>query len=323
MPFHCETCGKCYPQKRNLTRHIHEKHEKIEYWNCVIKGCTSMFIHSSLAKHVNIHHGNDKVTARKCAINATRGDQPPVSSYYEDISEDGSILDLIAEADNIPYDQYFDNCVSSFDLNGLHRDEQTKNAGSKIDYKMDSVADDDTGYNFDDYLDVAEEVAISVDEARDDSTGGGSVSVTSEPKNAEEVVISVDEALDDSNGSDSVSVNSEPKMKVVIMVIILEKIMILVIFVMILFLRKQGDSDFSDNDDGQGGDDGHGIDTSDTEDSDVILISDTDEQAVAILDETVLIQTYIITIKKRTRYINGGVMDAQVQVERGYYQHNE
>ena len=291
----------------------------IEYWNCVIKGCTSKFIRrSSLAKHVNIHHGYDKVTAREYAINATRGDQPPVSSYYEDISEDDSILDLIAEADNIPYDQNFDNCVSSFDLNGLHRDEQTQNAGYKIDYKMDSVADDDTGYNFDDYLDVSEEVAISVDEARDDSTGGDSVSVNSEPKNAEEVAISVDEARDDSTGSDSVSVNSEPKnessynwdnsgedndLSDICDDIILED--------------EPGDCDFSDNDDG------HGSDTSDTGDSDVILMSNTDEQAVAILDKTVLIQTYVITVRKRIRYINGGVMDTQVQVEREYYQHNE
>ena len=312
--------------RRGTLRGISRRNmKKIEYWNCVIKGCTSKCIRrSSLAKHVNIHHGYNKVTARECAINATRGDQPPVSSYYEDISEDDSILDLIAEADNIPYDQNFDNSVSSFDLNGLHRDEQTQNAGNKIDYKMDSVADDDTGYNFDDYLDVSEEVTVSVDEARDDSTGGDSVSVNSEPKNAEEVAISVDEARDDSTGSDSVSVNSEPKnessyngdnsgedndLSDICDEIILED--------------EPGDSDFSDNDDGQEGDDSHGSDTSDTGDSDVILISDTDEQAVAILDETVVIQTYVITVRKRTRYINGGVMDSQVQVEREYYQHNE
>ena len=170
----------------------------------------------------------------------------------------------------------------------MHRDEQTQNSGNRIDYKMDSVADDDTGYNFDDYLDVAEEVVISVDEARDNSTGGVSVSVHSEPKN--ESSYNGDNSGEDNEFSDICDD------------IILEDV--------------PGDSDFSDNDDGQGGDDGHGSDTSDTEDSDVILISDTDEQAVAILDETVLIQTYVITVRNRTRYINGGLINAQVQVER-------
>ena len=79
----------------------------------------------------------------------------------------------------------------------------------------------------------------------------------------------------------------------------------------------------SDNDDGQGGDDVHDSDMSDTVDSNVILISDTDEQAVAIPDEKVLVQTYVITVRKRTRYINGGVIDTKVQIERDYYQHNE
>ena len=180
-----------------------------------------------------------------------------MSSYYEDISEDDSILDLIAEADNIPYDQNFDNCVSSFDLNGLHRDEQTQNAGSKIDYKMDSVADEDTGYYFDDYLDVAEEVAISVDEARDDSTGGDSVSVNSESKNERSY-----------NGDDS---GEDNVLSDICDDIILED--------------EPGDSDFSDNDDCQAGDNGHGSDTSDTEDSD-------SDQLVS--DQLVMIQLVVI-----------------------------
>ena len=143
------------------------------------------------------------------------------------------------------------------------------------------------------YLDVSEEVAVSVDEARNDSNGGDSVSVNSEPKN--ESSYNGDNSGEDNDLSDicdDIILEDEP-----------------------------GDSDFSDNDDGQEGDDAHGRDTSDSGDSNVILISDTDKRAVAILDETVVIQTFVITVRKRTRYINGGMMDSQVQVEIEYYQH--
>ena len=36
MPVHkCDTCGQSYGYKRNLKRHMNEKHADIEHWNCV------------------------------------------------------------------------------------------------------------------------------------------------------------------------------------------------------------------------------------------------------------------------------------------------
>ena len=72
-----------------------------------------------------LFHGYDKFTSRECAINAIRGDRQIQPNYYEDISEDDPILDIIAEADSASYSSDEDYFINNFDTewceyDGLH-----------------------------------------------------------------------------------------------------------------------------------------------------------------------------------------------------------
>lgn len=116
MPFLCEVCAKEYKYKRNLIRHQSEHHSDTEHWNCTVEECHAKFIRRGyLSKHLVICHGYDSVTARKCALNAVRGDyQRP--AYYETVSDDDSILDLLAETDGTMANQVFNEAMAQFNL---------------------------------------------------------------------------------------------------------------------------------------------------------------------------------------------------------------
>ena len=60
-----------------------------------------------------------------------------------------------------------------------------------------------------------------------------------------------------------------------------------------------------------------------SENDDVIIVSDDDEGTVAIPNETVLLETFVVTVRKRTRFINGGVTDISVSCEKEYYRDKE
>ena len=139
MPFQCDLCPKSYRYKRNLTRHITEHHsEEREHWNCVVLDCHAKFIRRSyLSKHLTICHGYDSVTARECALNATRGDYR-APTYYDVVSDDDSILDLLAEADGTALDQSFDERIERFNLGQFSPVPQNKGAKCNI---RDDVSD--------------------------------------------------------------------------------------------------------------------------------------------------------------------------------------
>ena len=99
----CDTCGRVYTLKRNLVRHVTEKHSIIEYWNCTKFGCPAKFIRCGyLSKHLGKKHGFDKLTTSMKAVGAPRGDrQERYEPELEDISEDESILDLLNDIDEL------------------------------------------------------------------------------------------------------------------------------------------------------------------------------------------------------------------------------
>ena len=72
----CDTCGKIYSLKRNLVRHVKEKHTVIEYWNYTEFGYSAKFIRRGyLSKHLGKHHDFDRLTASEKAVGAPRGDR--------------------------------------------------------------------------------------------------------------------------------------------------------------------------------------------------------------------------------------------------------
>ena len=67
MPCSCDTCGNKYKYKRNVARHINEKHGHSEHWNCVELGSESKCIRRSymyLVKHLILKHGYSSLNAR-------------------------------------------------------------------------------------------------------------------------------------------------------------------------------------------------------------------------------------------------------------------
>ncbi|CAG2208915.1 unnamed protein product [Mytilus edulis] len=104
--FQCDTCQREYKYKKNLSRHMMEKHHPdYEHWNCSM--CKRKFIRREyLFRHLQKIHGLDKVTSIKLAMDSTRGDTNQQSSYYEDInvnnneSQDDNIGQLLKESDS-------------------------------------------------------------------------------------------------------------------------------------------------------------------------------------------------------------------------------
>ena len=114
----CDICRKSYKHKKNLTRHTKEKHRNLEHWLCEMNGCSSSFVRRSyLTRHLILCHKRDGVSARRAALHAPRGDDHP-HGYYEDISDDDSVLDVLQEL--IGADQMKSNAVmDAFDINAF------------------------------------------------------------------------------------------------------------------------------------------------------------------------------------------------------------
>ena len=300
MPFKC-TCGKEYLYNRNLKRHVKEKHCQSEYWNCVINGCTSKFIRRSyLAKHLNIFHNYDRVTSRECAINATRGDVRVESQYYEDISEDDSILDLLAEADVMESQESVEDFISNVELQEFSSEEEVSDeviSGGKVDaansvFEGETEAADKCDYSEEIYSENAENYPVDIDSV--DPVDLDSVDPVDTNGTAGDSHESVHESEYDSDKS-SVSDNSEK------------------------FGDNSGFSDYDMEEISLCGD----IPDNVSENDDVIIDSDDDEGTVAIPNKTVLLETFVVTVRKRTRFINGGVTDISVSCEKEYYRDKE
>ena len=117
MPAYvCEVSTRSYRYKRNLKRHKNEKHSNLEYWNCIEVNCRAKFIRRSyLSKHIISIHGYTSLRGREMACRAPRGDRVQ-QTYYEDISEDDSVFDLIDDMERL---RSQDERTADFELNHL------------------------------------------------------------------------------------------------------------------------------------------------------------------------------------------------------------
>ena len=97
IPLHqCDTCGRSYSLKRNLTRRVYEKHSKdYGHWNCIEPDCAKMSIRrTNLTHHLRTIHGYTPIRTGGFSLRALRGDTQ-ANNYYEDTSDDDSIFDVI------------------------------------------------------------------------------------------------------------------------------------------------------------------------------------------------------------------------------------
>ena len=69
----------------------------------------------------------------------------------------------------------------------------------------------------------------------------------------------------------------------------------------------------NDNDNDDGGDD----------DDEAILISSGDEGAVELSELQTKTQTFVLTFRRKSKYLNGQIVSQAVSLEREYYEHND
>ena len=110
--YHCDTCGKSYSNKRNLSRHVKEKHGQNRlFFKCIFNDCKSKFVRRSyVTKHLMKIHNMDKQRAKQevqdLVLNVEVEDvvkhRTPLNEacYYSDISDD-----------DLEFDQWLDNIV--------------------------------------------------------------------------------------------------------------------------------------------------------------------------------------------------------------------
>ena len=112
-------CDKLYRHKRNLDRHVKEKHSNLKHYKCVEEFCTSKFIRRGyLLDHLNSVHGYPRAEARTLTLSAKREDVVKLNTYYEPLSSsDDDIFDMIAEQEE--YLQEHRKAVDNFNLDML------------------------------------------------------------------------------------------------------------------------------------------------------------------------------------------------------------
>ena len=89
-----------------------------------------------------LHHGYDETTARECSLNACRADQQE-DAYYENVSDDDSILDLIAEADGSSYYQEYNEILGQFNVNQLKDNSVNDRERYDVSHWISDISDDD------------------------------------------------------------------------------------------------------------------------------------------------------------------------------------
>ena len=96
---------------------------EVEHWKCVENGCSSKFIWLGyLSRHLVWTHCYSRSDAREAVLTAPRGVRPNQHGGLEDISDDDTILDLLAERDEtVNVQDYFDK-IDGFDTDLLAND---------------------------------------------------------------------------------------------------------------------------------------------------------------------------------------------------------
>ncbi|CAC5399319.1 unnamed protein product [Mytilus coruscus] len=97
--YTCLICYKEYKYEKNLIRHIKEHHDGLESYDCTEDNCSSTFIRRGyLFNHLTTIHGIEEELARCKSLSAERRSSSNNEQYYDDVSKDDTILDLINDA---------------------------------------------------------------------------------------------------------------------------------------------------------------------------------------------------------------------------------
>ena len=302
--FQCDLCPRSYRYNKNLKRHVREVHRDVEYWLCVQDNCVSKFVRRSyLSKHLVNKHGFEKLEAHATACVAPRGDVDR-DTYYDKVSEDDSVLDMIEEMDAAQYGDRYMNTITEFKIPDLNN-----NSISSCEATNGECAVNRFGAG---YSDISDEEVFDCELIQNDnvnSGGSNNGSVVSEDGE----VLSCDDGVIDGNSDDvSVSTVLDYNDDVANDTDVTDSVNSYG-GVVVEDAVDAGDADSSDDNDDN--------DDDDDDDDDVIVISsdDDDETAVVIREEEVITETMVVTVTKKTYIVNGGVVDVKYNLERDYY----
>ena len=238
-------------------------------------------------------------------LEGTRRQTP---GYCSDVSADDSIFDLLAVTDETQYDQSFVDYMSNFDLNGFYNDSDV--VCSVIDGgDKDVISNNEVGVGDDNDSSV---LCSVIDDDNKDVSSGNEVGVGGD-NDSDVVCIDIDDGTDDvridifDDAGDVMENRFDGAGEVII--------------------------DNVDGIDSVRCDDADGIvlgddlsDSSEAEDAGddyVIISSDDDDGIMAISNERVVTVTFVMTFRKTTRYIHGGITNTKVTVEKGCFVHSQ
>lgn len=197
----CDVCGKDYKYKRNLKRHKSERHGESLYWNCVVKGCETKFIRRGyLCVHLTKIHGFDRCTARESALIAIRGDKPNEDyQYYQTISDDDSILDMLAEKDEMMLHTGQDGVSERRENNDCGNDNVDDVDKVSVGDNMDKFDDD----NVTDSVNAGDTMGVNDVNAGDTMDGGNVDDTMADGENVDDTMadddgnVDVDDVIDE------------------------------------------------------------------------------------------------------------------------------
>ena len=299
----CELCPKTYQYERNLKRPVREKHTTIEYWLCVKSDCVSKFVwRGYLSKHLMLKHEFSKLDAHEAACQAPRGDIQ-CETYYDPVSDDDTIFDLIEEMDQEQYAEQYKETISNFDVTDFNNNEVVPGTSGILNEKessaMVNVVDNsnhvcscETAYSDITECNNSDQKVGSGDDAS--NVNAGTVSVADSDEVSEVFAYSVDAddgALNVSDDAVSVIGSSDTSS------------------VLDYFAEEQNNYE---NDEAEVNDE-YEVDN-------IIVIDSEDEQAVVPSQMQVMTQTIILTLKRRTQYIGDQVVSADISMEQEFYE---
>lgn len=197
--FTCDHCNKNYKFKRNLVRHIIERHGETKFYKCSVQDCSVKFRRRGyLKQHLKNSHGFDNEDARRYSYevegNENLSNQTACADNAQECMQTGSRSPYIPECEDISEDEDIDfdflsDFLETLTENELNMDELSVQYSDKTDnvqpnYLEELCADDSIGDHIDNQESPTDDVV-----QMDNETCCGLISTGVPTDNSEEDVI--------------------------------------------------------------------------------------------------------------------------------------
>ena len=240
-----------------------------------------------------------KLEAHEAACKAPRGDIQS-ETYYDPVSDDDMIFDLIEEMDKEQYAEQYKETISSFDVTDFNNNEVVAGTSGVPNEKESSemvnvvdvhtvdnsnqVVSCETAYSVITKCNNSDQEVESDDDASNVNAGTVSVADSDELSEVFDYFVDADDGVPVIDSSDTSS--------------------------MLDYFEKE---QYNDENEEAEVDDVYN-------DNNIIVIDSEDKQAVVPSQMQVMTQTIIRTLKRRIQYIGNQVVSADISMEREFYE---